>query len=167
MAGMTERFAEKVTNMDWDRVLRSMVAGGLATAVVVAVVGVKYGFDSYYDAMLDQTVAEQQARYDDLEGLRAAQSEWDGRLERGNRMSIGAAMSQLGERGRNAFPAIRPQPGDEMNLAALEGWTELPQEVVQPEPEPAAAAPTGGLSPDALHRLEEVLRGIRPAGSPE
>ncbi len=169
MAGMGDRIAERLNNLDWNRVLRSMIAGAVATAVAVVVVGVKYGFDSYYDAMLAQTVEEQQARYDDLGELNAARAEWRGQLERGNRMSIGAAMTQLGERGRGAFPAIRPQRGGEMNIAALEGWTELPQEVVQPEPEPEAAAvpPTGGLSPEAIQRLQEALRGIQPAGSPE
>ncbi|MBX3275097.1 MAG: hypothetical protein KF729_32835 [Sandaracinaceae bacterium] len=127
----------------------------------------KFGFDAYYDGMRARTVGEQQTRYDDLAPLREREAGWQGQLERGNRMPLRAAMSQLGAQGRAADPAISPERPAQMNTGPLEGWTQLPQEV--PQPEPVRAEPTGarGLSPEALQQLQEALRQLVPSGGAE
>jgi len=145
---------------------RNLIILVCAIGSALLLVFAKFGFDAYYDGMTAWTVEQQQTRYDDLEPVRATHAEWNGQLDQGNRMSIGDAMEQLGERGRNGFPAIRPQAGD-MNVGPLEGWNQLPQEVVRPEVEPAPSA-RGGLSPEAIQQLEEALRGaVRRPGAPD
>ncbi len=121
----------------------------------------KFGFDAYYDGMMDRHVTERQTQYDDLAAVHARRGEWQAALARGNRMSITRAMEQLGERGRSADPAIAPQRPAEMNTGPLEGWNQLPQEVVIPEPAPApAAAQPTRLSPEALQQLQEALQRL-------
>ena len=83
-------------------------------------------------------------------------------------MPLRSAITQLGQQGRGADPAIRPERPSEMNTGALEGWTQLPQEVVVPPPEPAQAQPMPrGLSPEALQQLQEALRNMAPQGGRE
>ncbi|MCB9591233.1 MAG: hypothetical protein H6719_00760 [Sandaracinaceae bacterium] len=120
----------------------------------------KFGFDAYYDGMMAETVAGQQARYDDLDTVNTRQAEWNDSLQRGHRMSIDAAMSQLASRGRGADPAIRPERPTERNIAPLEGWNQHPHEVVIPPPAPAANAAPRGLSPEALEQLQQALQNI-------
>ena len=159
----------------WDRSPpQNLIILACAVGSALLLFTLKFGFDAYYSSMFDSTVAHQQTRYDDTEEVREIQAGWDRALENGGRMSIGAAMTQLSTRGRNGFPELRPQPPAEMNIAPLEGWIQLPQEVdvPPPAPEPEAALPQGiqGVSPEALQQLEQALRGAlqpRPTGGGE
>lgn len=125
----------------------------------------KFGFDAYYDGMRVRAVEERQTRYDDLEVVRERRAAWAGALASGRRMSIGAAMDQLAERGRGADPAIRPERPPEMNLGPLEGWNQLPQTVEVPPPPPVveAAPPPSALTPEALQQLQQILQNLAPA----
>jgi len=107
----------------------------------------------------DAQVDDRLARYSDLTQLEETRGQWDQQLGRGNPRPIDDAMSQLAARGRTGFSEIAPEAPAEMNLAPLEGWNELPNEVVVPErPAAPAAPPTGSVSPEALQQLEDAIR---------
>lgn len=79
----------------------------------------------------------------------AAKQQWRDALATGP-MTIDDAMARLGRQGRMAFPQIRPQRAGEMNLDALRGWAQLPQElpdVVQQRQDAQGAAPAEGVTP--------------------
>ena len=149
----------------WDNTPpRNLIILACAVGSALLLISFKFGFDSYFDGMMREVTAENQERYDDLEAMHEAHAAWDARLERGGRMSIDEAMSQLGSRGRAGFPEIRPQVTGEMNEAPLEGWNRLPQEVVHPPTPQRAEAASGGaiprtvINPAALRALEEAIR---------
>lgn len=167
------------------------IIGVLSVATLIAI---KPGFDAYYDGMHREAMADRLETYSDLNQLEAARADWDRRLHSGS-TPIDQAMTQLAERGRTAFPAIRPQPPAELNLDPLTGWAQLPQELPQavrdaqaaaeaPAPEPAllegelptdgndmdeasdAAAPEAAPAPAAAPAAPRP-RPARPAPAPE
>lgn len=134
-----------------------IAACGILSALVLF--ALSFGFQAYYDGVRDAAIEDRMARYSDLTPLEETRGRWDQQLERGNPRSIDDAMSQLSARGRTGFREIAPEPGAEMNLAPLEGWNQLPHEVVVPErPAPQAAQPAGSVSPEALQQLEDAIR---------
>jgi len=138
---------------------QNLVIAACAIVSVLVLFSLKFGFDAYYDGVRDAHVADRLVTFDDLGQLGEAQGRWDDQLRRGNPRSIDDAMSQLSARGRTGFREIAPEASGEMNLAPLEGWNQLPQEVVVPEqPAPQAAQPTGTVSPEALQQLEDAIR---------
>lgn len=113
--------------------------GIILVATIVSVTtlfSLKFAFDSY----LDQSTMH--ARRDHIATSQASEQLADYRATaqeqlRGGEMPIADAMQQLAERGRGAFPVIRPV-GD-TNPGPREGWAAMP--AARPEPAPHAQRP--------------------------
>lgn len=117
---------------------------GVALLSAGALVGILFLAGSLYDA------THLRARAAQLEESRASATLADHRrsvreaLELGT-PSIDEAITQLAERGRAAFPQVRPYP----SRTPVEGWSRRAAAVTPaaPTPEPVAAA--GGTEPQA------------------
>lgn len=160
------------------------------TALAVAtLISLKPAFDSYFDKMRQSAVQDRLATYSDLTTVEEAEADWNrelcredqlAQLESGDRRCTGSpiaeTMAQLARRGRTAMPQIRPEAPAEPNLDPLRGWSELPQEVEEPEPEPAeepgriegglmlvpgGEGAEGGPSLEGLE-LRNPLQGLEP-----
>lgn len=107
---------------------------------VGTLVSLKPAFDAYYDGMFRGAVSDRLEMADDLAQLHTAQANWDGELS-----DIDEAIEQLESRPA----AVRPAAPADMNLDALRGWNQLPQQV--------PAHVTAALSPEPEPVLEEVL----------
>ncbi len=107
----------------------------LAAAImtVITLFSLKYAFDSYLDVsnihVRRSHIAESHASQQLAEYRAHAQDQ----LREGE-MPIGDAIAQLADRGRAAFPQIRPVA--DTNTGPREGWAAMP--VVAPEPAPRA-----------------------------
>lgn len=100
---------------------------------VCALVGLKFVFDSYLDT------TRRSIRTTHLERSRATERLADHRESvreslHGGAMPINQAISQLAERGRGAFPQVRPFPSTDRG--AREGWNRRAPEVPAATPEP-------------------------------
>lgn len=109
-----------------------------AIASVVTLFGLKYVFDSYLDASNLHVRRSHIAQSHASEVLADYRAHAEDQL-RGGEMPIGDAMSQLAERGRAAFPQIRPVA--DTTTAAREGWSAMPVVAGEPAPRAQAAAP--------------------------
>ncbi len=112
-----------------------------ALLAVATLVSLKFVFDSF----LESTRREIQAEHldDSLTSERLAEHRDQVReaLE-GGEMPIDTAITQLAERGRGAFPQIRPYPSGDRG--AREGWNRRApsQPAAAPEPDEAVGQPT-------------------------
>lgn len=139
-----------------------------AVIAVALLASLKPAFDAYYDAVLTGARADRLSTYSDLEPLNAAEAQWNER-----RMPIDRAMSELGTRGRGAFPQINPEPGEAMNLGPLNGWTQSPLPLPpQVEEATAAAAAAAEAAAEAAAAMPvevpagALADGIDPADVP-
>ncbi|MBL8613660.1 MAG: hypothetical protein JNL38_40345 [Myxococcales bacterium] len=113
-----------------------------AVVTVVSLIGLKFGFDSYFAFMTDEAAKEKIAPTEQLDKLKAEEQ----KNLTASPMPISAAMSDLAKSGRSdtAGPdLIAPKPSED--LGPLTGWTknprkfEVPPKPVAPElPVPAA-----------------------------
>jgi hypothetical protein len=129
-----------------------------AVVTVVSLIGLKFGFDSYFAFMTDEAAKEKIAPTEQLDKLKAEEQ----KNLTASPMPISAAMSDLAKSGRSdtAGPdLIAPKPSED--LGPLTGWTknprkfEIPPKPVAPEiplpPAGDAGAPnaTDGGAPNA------------------
>lgn len=103
---------------------------------VCTLVGLKFVFDSYLDATRRDMHESRIEHSLTSERLAAHREEVREQLRSGD-LPIDEAMSQLAERGRGAFPQVRPfASGDE---GARTGWNRRAPAVPTPAPEPSEA----------------------------
>ncbi|MBX7190879.1 MAG: hypothetical protein K1X94_02420 [Sandaracinaceae bacterium] len=103
--------------------------------VVCALIGLKFVFDSYLESTRRAVREERLAHSVTSDALAAHRDEVHEALH-GER-SIDDAMSQLAERGRGAFPQIRPYPSTDNG--AREGWNRRAPAQPTATPEPSEA----------------------------
>ncbi|MGE0785918.1 MAG: hypothetical protein AB7S26_09540 [Sandaracinaceae bacterium] len=117
-------------------------------------------FVAYYDGMRQEAVSDRLARYDDLQPLNEAHAAW----EAGSR-TIDDDIVRFAA-GRPGL--VAPRQTEPMNLDPLRGWNQLPNEIVEPEPEPPLEEPSelqpDTVSPEAIERLEDDA--MPPPGAP-
>jgi hypothetical protein len=119
-------------------------------AAVATLFGLKFGFDSLFDASRQHVRSAHIAESHASEALSQYRTHSLEQLE-GGQMTIEAAMSQLAERGRGAFVQIRPVA--DTSTAAREGWRLLPITAGEPAPRqfvaPSPVEPTPAVPADA------------------
>lgn len=103
--------------------------------VVIALVGLKFVFDGFLDSSRRSVRAERIEGSVASERLAAHREEATDRLS--GEHSIDQAISNLAERGRGAFPQIRPYPSEDRG--AREGWSRRAPVAAPVTPEPSAA----------------------------
>ena len=117
----------------------------------------KYVFDSYLDAsnihVRRAHIATSHASGTLAEYRAHAQDQL-----RGGEMPIGDAMDQLADRGRAAFPVIRPVA--DTNTGPREGWAAMP--VVAGEPAPLAQAEPYPTDPTVIEHVDPVIEAPIP-----
>lgn len=104
-----------------------------AIMTVLTLFSLKYVFDSYLDVS-NQSVRRAHIAESHASGVLAEYRAHAQDQLRDGQMPIGDAMDQLAERGRAAFPQIRPVA--DQNTGPREGWAAMP--VVAGEPAPHA-----------------------------
>lgn len=103
--------------------------------VVLALVGLKFVFDGFLDSSRRSVRAERIEESVASERLAAHREEARERLS--GEHSIDETISSLAERGRGAFPQIRPYPSEDRG--AREGWSRRAPAAPPVTPEPSAA----------------------------
>lgn len=106
----------------------------LAVVTVVSLVGLKFGFDSYFAYMTDEAQKEKLAPTAELDKLRAEEQKNLG----SSPVTITAAMADLAKTGRSESAGsdlIAPKPSED--LGPLSGWTKNPRKFEIP-PKPVA-----------------------------
>jgi hypothetical protein len=109
--------------------------------VVVSLVCLKFIMDSFLDSSRQTIRAQHLERSRSSQLLEEHREEATRALTEGE-MPIARAMQELAQRGRGAFPQVRPFPSTDRG--ALEGWNlRAPAEApVTPEPSVASGLPT-------------------------
>lgn len=112
-----------------------------ALLAVATLVGLKFVFDSFLETTRREVHAEHLDDSLTSERLAEHRDEVREALE-GGEMPIDTAITQLAERGRGAFPQIRPYPSGDRG--AREGWNRRApaQPVASPEPDEAIGQPS-------------------------
>ena len=93
---------------------------GAAIATVVGLFGMQYWYASY----LDVDVVHAQSPYAPRDARVIAVRNQETQKLTSGKLSVDAAMHQLAQRGRTAFPLIAPQPSDD--LTPMSGWIHQP-----------------------------------------
>lgn len=121
-----------------------------AIGTVITLFSLKYVFDSYLDYS-NINVRRAHIAESHASGVLAEYRTHAQEQLRGGEMPISDAMDQMAERGRAAFPQIRPVAGD-TNTGAREGWSAMP--VAAREPAPVA---------EQIHEVEAPVPTDAPA----
>lgn len=105
-----------------------------AVVTVVSLIGLKYGFDSYFAFMTDEAAKEKIAPTEQLDKLKAEEQ----KNLTSSPVPITAAMTDLAKSGRSDTTGpdlVAPKPSED--LGPLTGWTKNPRKFEIP-PKPAA-----------------------------
>ena len=137
---------------------------GYSLLSVLILVGLKFGFDSYLDQSRIRVRGSHIAESHTVATLDEYREQQRSQLT-GGAMPIDRAVQELGRRGRNAFPLVRP--GDSYDLDPLRGWSQLPREVPAlhptpppPPPPPAPSVPAEGFTFRAADGTETVYHTV-------
>ncbi len=103
---------------------------------VLFLVSLKFVLDSYLENARRNVRADNLGASDSSERLEQHRDAVAGELAGGD-LPIDQAISQLAERGRGAFPQVRPYPSEDQG--AREGWNRRPPEAPPLTPEPSEA----------------------------